>query len=211
MRIGIELNGIVRDIFSSIEEIYKKTFLIEEDGETKKFTIVGDNIVPIVEDSFTYGIKSPVTSFNIAEHLSFRDNDELFSFLYEENPTRIFGMAELMTLNSAIELNSVYKKMRNEDDLVVVSNEIGLSKPATLLFLGRNGILLEEIVFYSEKTLERMWNNIDVLVTTNPDLSRNKPENKILLAFSSKNEEWGDFTISSISDITLKLNQIKNV
>lgn len=120
-------------------------------------------------------------------------------------------MSELLTSNSAIELNTIYKMLRSENDILIISNEIGLSKPATLTFLGRNGILLEEIIFYSEKTMERMWNSLDVLVTSNSELFKNKPEDKIVIAFNKNIVEWGDKQITSLLEVPLIIKELNNV
>lgn len=210
MRIGIELNGIVRNLFPKIEEVYQKTFLMDEIKE-KKFNLIGEEELIDLQDDFLYKIKSPITTFDISNHLSFRNNEELFEFLYEENPIKIFGMSELLTSNSAIELNTIYKMLRSENDILIISNEIGLSKPATLTFLGRNGILLEEIIFYSEKTMERMWNSLDVLVTSNSELFKNKPEDKIVIAFNKNIVEWGDKQITSLLEVPLIIKELNNV
>jgi hypothetical protein len=60
--------------------------------------------------------------------------------------------------------------MRDKYEIVLVSDEIGKSKPATLFFLSKFSCLIENIMFYSEQTKNNMLGSIDVLLTANPDL-----------------------------------------
>ena len=39
----------------------------------------------------------------------------------------------------------------------------------------------EKIIFYSEVTKNYMWDDVDILLTSNPDLLLNKPDNKIVI------------------------------
>jgi hypothetical protein len=69
--------------------------------------------------------------------------------------------------------------------LVIVSDEIGKSKPATLFFLSKFGCLLEKIKFYSNSTLNSMLDEIDILLTANPDLLLNKMDDKIVVKYET--------------------------
>jgi hypothetical protein len=68
---------------------------------------------------------------------------------------------------------------------VVVSDEIGKSKPASLFFLSKFGCLLEKVKFYSNFTINTMWDEIDILLTANPDLLLNKPKDKIVVKYNT--------------------------
>jgi FMN phosphatase YigB (HAD superfamily) len=59
----------------------------------------------------------------------------------------IFGHApstEMMTFNI---FNDLYVSIRDNHDLIIISDEIGKTKPATLFFLSKFGCLSESIVF----------------------------------------------------------------
>ena len=200
MRIGIEINGVLRDTIGKLEQVYQKYFIDKWEG--------------FEEQDFTYEMSLPVTSLNLKEHFKFKDDEEFFSFLYEENAMEIFGHAgstETFTFN---DFNNIYLDLRNEHDIIVVSDEIGKSKPATLFFLSKFGCLTEEIKFYSNSTINSMWNRIDVLLTANPDLLLNHPENVRVIKFNTeynKNIEYSDSidTLKEFSD-KLKIKEIND-
>jgi hypothetical protein len=129
MRIGIEINGVLRDTIGKLEQVYQKYFIDKWEG--------------FEEQDFKYEMSLPVTSLNLKEHFKFKDDEDFFSFLYEENAMEIFGHAgstETFTFN---DFNNIYLDLRNEHDISVVSDEIGKSKPATLFFLSKFGCLTE--------------------------------------------------------------------
>ena len=122
----------------------------------------------------------------------------------------LFGHAPSSEMNTFNVLNELYYDLRDEYDLLIVSDEIGKSKPASLFFLSKFGCLLEKIIFYSETTKNDMWDNVDILITSNPDLILNKPEGKIVVKFLrdyNKNIK-SDLEISTLSDFNLLLKKI---
>jgi hypothetical protein len=197
MRIGIEINGVLRNTIGKIEQVYKKYMIDKTEG------IEDDN-------SFNYEMNLPVKSLNLREHFTFKDDEEFFSFLYEEFAMEIFGHAgstETMTFN---DFNDFYLKLREKNDIVIVSDEIGKSKPASLFFLSKFGCLAEKIKFYSNSTINSMWNEIDILLTSNPDLLLNHPNNKTVIKFLTEyNKEINsEFEITSIKELKDKITQI---
>ena len=197
MRIGIQLNGVLRDTLKKIQEVYQKWYI--------------DN--PYLEESteeFKYEIISDVTSLNIREHLKFKDEEELYNFLYKEYPMEIFGHAGSVEINSMNDLNSIYLDMRDSHDFIIVSDEIGKSKPASLFFISKFGSLIECVKFYSESTLNSMWNSVDVLLTANPNLLLNYPtEKKVIKYITNYNVDIEtDFQISSLKELKDKIEHI---
>ena len=193
MRIGIEINGVLRDTIGKLEQVYQKYFIDKWEG--------------FDEQDFKYEMTLPVTSLNLREHFTFKDDEEFFSFLYEENAMEIFGHAgstETFTFN---DFNNLYLDLRNDNDIIIVSDEIGKSKPATLFFLSKFGCLTEEIKFYSNSTINSMWDRIDVLLTANPDLLLNHPENVRVIKFNTKYNENIDYvdSISTLKEFSDKL------
>ena len=170
MRIGIEVNGVLRDTLKKIQEVYEK-WNIEN---------------PFKEDEdFKYEVISDLTSLNITEHLKFKDEDELYNFLYKEYTMEIFGHAGSMEMNTMNEFNDFYMEFRDNHEIWIVSDEISKSKPATLFFLSKFGCLVENIKFYSEYTIEDLWNTVDVLVTSNPKLLLSDRTNKTLIKYET--------------------------
>ena len=75
---------------------------------------------------------------------------------------------------------------RDKHDFVIISDEIGKSKPATLFFLSKFGCEIEKVVFFNTITVNSMWNELDILLTANPNLLLNHPENKRIIKFETE-------------------------
>ena len=188
MRIGIEMNGVLRDTLKKIQEVYQKWNI--------------DNPFLDENEEFKYEVFSDVTTLNLREHLKFKDEEELYSFLYKEYTMEIFGHAGSTEYNGINDLNELYLDLREEHDLWVISDEIGKSKPASLFFLSKFGCLLENYKFYSETTIQSMWDSIDILITANPKLLTNHPKDKTLIKFKT--------TYNSDIEVSHEIDSIKN-
>ena len=217
MRIGIELNGVLRDTISKMTQVYEKHMIEEMADEivkTYETTVDSEDYIEMSfnEVDFVYEIKSPVTSLNLMDHFSFKDKDELYNFLYEEFPMQIFGHAPSTELTSFNDLNDVYYKLRDDHDLIIVSDEIGRSKPASLFFLSKFGCLIEKVKFYSNTTINSMWNEVDILLTSNPDLLLNNPDNKIIIKYETEYNKQinSEYSITKIKELEDVLNTILN-
>lgn len=195
MRIGIELNGVLRDTLGKIQQEYDKWYIENPFKE---------------ETDFEYKIISDVTSLNLMEHLAFKDSDELYDFLYKEHTMEIFGHAGSVEITSMMDFNEFYLDMRDEHDILIVSDEMGKSKPASLFFISKFGCLVETVKFYSEITIESLWNSVDILLTANPKLLLNYPENKTLIKFetSYNSEIQTQHTIKNFKDLKNKIKEI---
>ena len=220
-KIGIEINGVLRDTINKFTELYEKhlvdshlnesadkTYEIEFSGDTDEVIEFNENIEV---NNFEYKILSPVTSLDLGSHFSFPSKDELYSFMYEEYTMELFGHSPSTEMLSFNILNDIYYKLRDTYDLMIVSDEIGRSKPSSLFFLSKFGCLVEKVFFYSEITKNDMLDEVDILLTANPDLLLNKPDNKIIIKFITdynKNIK-SEYEISSLSDLELTIKKIE--
>ncbi len=207
-RIGIEINGVLRDTIGKFTQVYEKHMIEESvDGnKTYEIDLSGNTEENTVENNFEYKIISDVTSLELMSHFAFKDSDELYSFMYEDFVMQIFGHAgstETFTFN---ELNDFYINFRDEYEIVIVSDEMGRSKPASLFFLSKFGCLIENIKFYSNSTLQNMWNGLDILVSANPKLIENAPNNKTVIKYKTSYNK--DVTCEYEIDELKKLNEI---
>ena len=198
MRIGIEINGVLRNTIGKIEQTYQKFLIDKTDGIENK-------------DSFEYGMTLPVDSLVLKNHFKFENDEELFSFLYEEFPMEIFGHAPSREYSTFNDLNDTYLNLRDEIDFIIVSNEIGKSKPATLFFLSKFGCQFEKVKFYSDYTINSMWSEIDVLLTANPTLLLNYPKDKLVIKYQTEYNEDIPFdnTINTIKELDAKLKTLE--
>jgi hypothetical protein len=198
MRIGIEINGVLRDTLGKIEQTYQKFLIDKTDG-------IEDN------ESFEYKMTYPINSLTLNEHFSFPDDDELYSFLYEEFAMEIFGHAQSSEYNTFIDLNEIYISLRDNHDLLIVSDEIGKSKPASLFFLSKFGCQLEKVKFYSNSTINSMWNEIDVLLTANPSLLLDYPSDKTLIKYNTDYNKnvTSEYEINKIKELEGVIKNLK--
>lgn len=198
MRIGIELNGVLRDTLKKIREVYEKWYLenpfLDEDEK----------------NTFERKVISDLTSLDISKHLTFVDDDEVYNFLYKEYTMEIFGHAGSTEISGMMDLNEFYLDMRDNHEIWIMSDEIGKSKPASLFFISKFGCLIENIKFYSETTINSMWDSVDILLTANPNLLLNHPKEKLVIKFNTvyNTDIESEHNISSIKELKNKINEI---
>jgi hypothetical protein len=193
--IGVELNGVLRNTLKKIQEEYEKWYIDNPFRE---------------EGDFEYKVISPVDSLELINHLSFPSKDDLYDFLYKEHTMEIFGHAGSVETSGMYDLNDFYFDMRDEYDVVIVSDEIGKSKPASLFFISKFGCQIETIKFYSEPTINSLWDSINVLLTANPNLLLNHPEDKIVIKYNTpyNSDIETKYSISSIKELKNKIKEI---
>ena len=106
--------------------------------------------------------------------------------------------------------NELYIKYRDKNELLIVSDEMGKSKPASLFFLSKFGCLLEKVKFYSNITKNSMWDEIDVLLTANPTLLLEKPTDKIVVKFNTNYNKnvSSEYEINSLKEFDEILEKI---
>tara|TARA_R110000851_G_scaffold48370_4_gene116996 strand:- start:3928 stop:4512 length:585 start_codon:yes stop_codon:yes gene_type:complete len=187
MRIGITVNGVLRDTLYKIIKVYNlynETELVIEDIETT----------------------------NLLDHLDFKTEEELLDWLYVECPMEVFGNCPSVTDNTVNDLNRFYKTFRDEHKITIYSEEIGKSKSATLFFLAKYGCLVDNIGFFGLKSIYTdLWDSVDLLITSDITLLETKPENKITVKVKTKfnSNVNSDFTIDELSTI-FELEMFKN-
>jgi len=196
MKIGVELNGVLRDTLKKIQQEYEKWYI--------------DNPFRDTEEEFEYEVISDLTTLDIMSHLKFKDEDELYNFLYKEHTMEIFGHAGSVEISSMMDFNEFYLDMRDEHDISIVSDEMGKSKPASLFFISKFGCLVESVKFYSESTINSMWDSIDVLLTANPKLLLEHPDDKIVIKYNTTYnlDIKSEHSISNIKEFKSKIKEI---
>ena len=154
---------------------------------------------------------SDVTSLDLKKHLEFKNEDEIYDFLYKEHTMEIFGHASSVEYNSVNDLNDFYVDMRDNHEIIIVSDEIGKSKPASLFFLAKFGCLLEQVKFYSESTINSLWDSVDILLTANPQLLLNHPDGKVVVKYITtyNSDIKTKYSISKLKELEEKIKEIK--
>ena len=214
MRIAIDINGVLRDTIGKFKQLYEK-HLIEENGSdfilpTYKLDISGNTEIEEAIQPFEYKFLSPITSLELDKHFSFQNKEEYYSFMYEEYCMELFGHSPSVELSTFHDLNEIYHQLRKRVDFLLISDEIGKSKPATLFFLSKFGCELEKVVFFSNSTFNYIWDEFDVLLTGNPNLLFNHPPNKKVIKFETDynkdiNKEYSISKLKELESILKKL------
>lgn len=189
MKISIDVNGVLRDTLGKVEQIYQKFF-------------IEDYVKEEHEEEFEYSMSLPVNSMDLINHFTFPTKEDLFDFLYVDFPMNIFGHAGSSENSTFHTLNDIYLELRDNHDLNIISDEIGKSKPATLFFLSKYGCQIETVKFYSTVTENWVWENSDIIVTSNPKLLEKKVDGKILVKYETtyNTESYSDYTIKNLEE-----------
>ena len=110
MRIGITINGVIRDFISKFELVYDKYFPLP-DGEERD--------------------KRNITSFNLLDHFEFSGGTtELNKFMYVDSALEIFGHASEIKLNAVEHLNQLHNLLEDMGHTpIIISKELNNSKP----------------------------------------------------------------------------------
>ena len=203
MRIGIEINGVLRDTLKKIQQEYEKWYLNENWKEMEFIENEKDIDRKVISD---------VTSLDLKKHLEFKNEDEIYDFLYMEHTMEIFGHASSVEYNSVNDLNDFYVDMRDNHEIIIVSDEIGKSKPASLFFLAKFGCLLEQVKFYSESTINSLWDSVDVLLTANPNLLLKHPDNKVVIKYNTfyNSDIKTENSISTLKELKTKIENLND-
>ena len=197
MKIGIEVNGVLRDTITKILQVYEKWYI--------------DNpLIEKKEGDFEYAIISDITSLNLSQHLKFQNEDEVYDFLYTEHCMEIFAHSPSVEMSTFIDFNDFYVENRDQHEILIVSDEIGKSKPATLFFLSKFGCQVEKVKFYSKITIDSMWDEVDVLLTANPNLILEKPKDKIVVKYITNYNKniKSDYEIEKLKDFDEVLQKL---
>tara|TARA_R110002012_G_scaffold320926_1_gene546797 strand:- start:8480 stop:9058 length:579 start_codon:yes stop_codon:yes gene_type:complete len=177
MKISININGVLRNVLLKFEEVYEKY----EDRE----------------------VKSEVVTPNLMEYTHFKNEDELYNFLYEEAPMEIFGQSKEIENGVISHLVELYKQLPVDYKLRIVSDDLGRGKSATLWFLAKYGLVCDEIIFYDTESLGDIWKGTDLFITSDIDVIESKPSNKKLIII--------DQNYNTSYDCDLRINNLKEL
>jgi hypothetical protein len=215
-KIGIDINGVLRDTIGKFTQLYEKHLVEKDDdqflGNTYELDMSGNTeLIESSVEEFKYEQISDVDSLELDKHFSFRSKEELFNFMYEEYAMELFGHAPSTEMTSFNMLNDLYYELRDDNELLIVSSEIGKSKPSSLFFLSKFGCLLEKVVFFSEITKNNMWGQVDILLTSDPTLLLEKPVGKTVIKFNTVYNKHitSEYEISSLSEFSEIIKTLK--
>ncbi len=184
MKVGIALDGVVRDFMGQLERTYDKYYPVElEEGEE----------LP----------ERKITSFNLLEYFPFSGGtQELNEFLYVESALEVFGHAGESKINAVQHLNQLHNYLEDEGhEPIIISKELNNSKPSTLFFLSKLSGKFNTIKFVRD--YNKKWDFVDVLITANPLTLESKPQGKVSIkVINDYNKNCkSDYTIIDIKEL----------
>jgi len=194
IRLAIEIDGVLRDTYSKIEQIYQKYFIDE---------------LELVDEDFQYEIIKPYNTPNYENHFIFKTDEEFVSFIYEEFAMQIFGHAPSSTMSTFYDLKDLQISFEEDIEIVLISEQIGKTKPATLFFVSKFGCDVDKIVFFNKKNMNRIWEEFDILVAASPKLldnCENKPTIKYETTYNSNINL--ENTITNLKELESTLKKI---
>jgi hypothetical protein len=102
-------------------------------------------------------------------------------------------------MSTFYDLNDLIAKHKDNISFLLISKQIGKTKPATLFFISKFGCEIEKVIFYNQLTKNKIWDEFDVLLTSNPELLL-QTENKTLIKYETSYNLTTDFyTVSLVS------------
>lgn len=169
MKIGIELNYVIRDINSQILKYYVKDI-------DKNF-----------DDTH---IETNVTNF--IHTLGFKSKKSKDNFLYVDYPYEIFGCAKTINRNTSVFLNNWLDSLDNVglsgDKVSIFSlKENALTIQSSYYFLSKIGCRIRNVFF--PKDGKEMWEKCDIIITTNERIVNSKPKNKKVFLIKTKDNK----------------------
>ncbi len=186
MKIGISIDGVLRNFLSRVEEVYEKYFLKDEESEIKIPDYNLEKWLNFPEEK----VKQAEMIFNPEfDEDSFLDSEEetsklenkieqttLDEFLYEKCTLEIFGYANEIVSSAVETLNKlILDNPRHE--FILISREGGMAIPSTLFFLAKTKSTCSNIKFVTEYS--KVWDYVDVMVTDHPKIINTKPLDKL--------------------------------
>ena len=122
--------------------------------------------------------------------------DEMFEkFLYTDYCYDIHGSAPKLYMNADVDLNVFLKLFAEHFDVYLYVKTKRLAIPSTLFFLSKMRIEIKNILFAYDD--QEIWNKLDYIITTNPDMLDNKPEGKTTIKLTRL------YNVASPADFTV--------
>jgi hypothetical protein len=194
---GIPENWYVFDVFKN----YKWSDTIEYTKDLKEDEDCPKDINPI------YYQVDEKTGEAPADYLLFKPKEEnkltakqIYNrFMYEDYVFEIHASAPIMYRGMDLDIKNFYEKYKNTVEFVIVSKENEFSTPSTLFFLSKMMCRFPKYILNGEN----MWDSIDILVTTDPDILDGViPEDKnVIKLIRPYNEECNKGLISGVLQV----------
>ena len=201
IKIGIDINEVLRARWLQFDKFYVEEFGGDEDPDypyvydffkeyhwedTVKEVKMFNEDLPEDINPMDYQI-DPETGEAPVDYLAFSSTTESYTakemynkFMYEDYNFEVHGSAPVMYKQMDLHAEKFYSQYKDCADIVILSQENWFSIPPTLFFLSRIMSRFKEFRFVEDK--QEMWDGVDVLITTDPEiLDAGTPEGKELI------------------------------
>ena len=186
MKIGISIDGVLRDFLGQVKETHLKYFpTIEGEEEIEVSDYELDKWVTFPEEEVKQGEMEFNPDFDEESFLESKEDTELTEvkdkvtldeFLYERCTVEIFGYAE-ESVSSAVETLNQLILNNPRHEFILISREGGMAIPSTLFFLAKTKSTCPNIKFVTDYS--KVWDYVDVMVTDHPKIINTKPLEKV--------------------------------
>jgi len=192
LRVGIDVNEVLRARWLQFDRFYVQEFgnkekeiavkyaydffneyawedRVEEQKELKEPDEMPDDINPVSYQVDEKGeADADVFIFKKTEKITLTAKEVYNRFMYEDYLFELHGAAPKMYPQLDLDVNNFLQKYENTVDFTVISVENRFSIPPTLFFLSKISSRFRNYKFVN-KSVE-MWNEVDVLITTDPEI-----------------------------------------
>ena len=180
-------------------EGYKWSDTIEVVKELKDVDEMPENINPLDYQENEKG-EAPADAFIFKrpEENKLTSKEVYNKFMFEDFVFEIHGSATMMYRGMDVDVNKFLKKYEKNIDITVLSIENKFTIPPTLFFLSKIVSRFNNYRFVEESI--KKWDNIDVLITTDPEILKlGVPWGKKLIKLSRPyNVNYKKFTIEAL-------------
>jgi len=223
MKIGVSVDGVLRNLLSKIEETHTKYFPPQEgeseievlDYDLEKWLTFPEEEVKQKEIEFNPDFVEVEVKEKVDIKLETKkEKVTIQEFLYERCTVEIFGYAE-ESVSSAVETLNQLVIDNPQHEFIIISREGGMAIPSTFFFLAKTKSSCPNIKFVKEYS--KVWDYVDVMVTDHPKIIDTKPNGKVSIIIDKDynkdfNQDKMRFkTIKEIdSDVLNKVESILN-
>lgn len=208
--IGISLDWVLRDIHSSFDKQYRKTFIhntslveMNQDMTVKEQTQEDiDLLEKKIELKENELISLPLNSFDLSNHYKFEEStsivdgetklspkESLSEFMYQRYPFQVFGKAE--QYNGACEAFNKIQSYGLENKLyktILFSTVGGQALPATWHFLATHNCRMRNFICVDNE-FEKL-ENCDILIDCVPEVIQDIPPGKKIIKIERPFNQW---------------------
>ncbi len=217
MTLGISLDGVIRDVFSKFDDVYRKAYikndsLVQADDDFRYVvadTNESESDLDKLEKLIKEKINLPVNTYDLQNHYQFDSAESYYKFL-QDYAFELFATAGTFpkapdTLNR---LQGFGKANGIFDTVLLVKGDDKMIN-STYHFLAKIGCKINKVVFI-DNDIDK-WKYCDVLIDDSPESFESKPEGKISIKISHDYNAYSDsdYSFENINSVYNELFILK--